>query len=85
VAIRELVLEAVAAKPLMRVDGGVMVEADGVDHSNERPEDCDCSPHFEELPCWPCYRDGFEEPAGVSGGQVTFGEAELANAYVSLK
>jgi hypothetical protein len=27
-----------------------------------RPEDCDCSPRCEGLPCWACYRDGFETP-----------------------
>jgi hypothetical protein len=26
-----------------------------------RPEDCDCWDGNAELPCWPCYRDGFEE------------------------
>lgn len=29
---------------------------------NERPEDCDCLSTMEGLGCWPCYRDGFEEP-----------------------
>lgn len=27
-----------------------------------RPADCACHASFEELPCWPCYRDGFETP-----------------------
>jgi hypothetical protein len=62
VAIREPLLEAMNAEPTVKADGGVTVEADGVTHSDERPDDCDCSPLFEELPCWPCYRDGFEEP-----------------------
>ena len=62
VAIREPVLEAATAEPAMRADGGVTVEAGESDHSDKRPDDCDCSPLFEELPCWPCYRDGFEEP-----------------------
>ncbi|KOX94161.1 hypothetical protein AMS69_05545 [Haloarcula rubripromontorii] len=65
VVIREPVLEAVSAKPTLKADGGVAVEASESDHSDERPDDCDCSPLFEELPCWPCYRDGFEEPAEV--------------------
>lgn len=30
--------------------------------SIDRPEDCDCSPQFEDLPCWPCFREGFETP-----------------------
>jgi hypothetical protein len=62
IAIREPLLEAVSAEPTVKADGGVTVEADGVDHSNKRPDDCDCSPRFEELPCWPCYRDGFTRP-----------------------
>ena len=62
VAIREPLLEAVNAEPTVKADGGVTVEADGVEHSDERPDDCDCTPLMEDLPCWPCYRDGFEEP-----------------------
>lgn len=62
VAIREPLLEAVNAEPTVKADGGVTVEADGVDPSDERPDDCDCTPLMEDLPCWPCYRDRFEEP-----------------------
>jgi hypothetical protein len=62
VAIREPLLEAVSAEPTMKADGGVTVEADGVDHSDERPDDCDCWDPEQDLPCWPCYREGFEEP-----------------------
>lgn len=28
----------------------------------ERPDDCDCWSLEPDLPCWPCYRDGFETP-----------------------
>jgi len=62
VEIRETVLEAVSAKPTMKADGGVTVEAGEAEYSDERPDDCDCSPLFEDLPCWPCYRDGFDAP-----------------------
>jgi len=62
VAIREPVLEAVSAEPTLKTDGGVTVEEGESKHSNERPDDCDCTPLMEELPCWPCYRDGFEGP-----------------------
>jgi hypothetical protein len=62
VAIREPVLEAATVEPKMKADGGLTVETEESDHSDERPDDCDCAPTFEELPCWPCYRDGFEEP-----------------------
>ena len=68
VAIREPILEAVSAKPTAKTDGGVTVEVEGSDHSDERRDDCDCSPLFEELPCWPCYRDGFEKP-NPNGGE----------------
>jgi len=59
VAIREPVLEAATAKPVLKADGGVVVERRATD---ERPDDCDCAPSFDGLPCWACYRDGFEVP-----------------------
>jgi hypothetical protein len=62
VAIREPLLEAVNAEPTVKADGGVTVEAGESDHSDKRPDDCDCTPLMEDLPCWPRYRDGFEEP-----------------------
>jgi hypothetical protein len=36
-----------------------------------RPEECDCGAwnDGEELPCWPCYRDGFEEPNPNATGE----------------
>jgi hypothetical protein len=44
-------------------DGGVTLEEFGAgDGDDDRPEDCDCSPYFDGLACWPCYRDGFETP-----------------------
>jgi len=44
-------------------DGELLDEGDG----DERPSDCDCGDWNDglELPCWPCYREGFEEPAPV--------------------
>jgi hypothetical protein len=62
VAIREPLLEAVSAEPTVKADGGVTVEEAESDDSDERPDDCDCLPSMEDLPCWGCYRDGFEEP-----------------------
>jgi hypothetical protein len=32
-----------------------------------RPDDCDCAPCLGDLPCWPCYRDGFDEPNPNAG------------------
>jgi hypothetical protein len=50
-------------------DDGEILTDDGDDveedtEENERPEDCDCGSWNEglELPCFPCYRDGFEQP-----------------------
>lgn len=62
VAIREPLLDAVSAEPTVKADGGVTVEAEEDNHSDERPDECDCSPLFEDLPCWPCYRDSFKKP-----------------------
>ena len=49
-------------------DGGVVETTDDTtegDESDEHPSDCDCGDWNagEGPPCWPCYRDGFEEPA----------------------
>lgn len=69
VAIRKPVLEAAIERPKAVADGGVQEArtsvTDTADHTDtsERPEDCGCHPSFDELPCWPCYRDGFETPA----------------------
>jgi hypothetical protein len=59
--------EHVTGTPEIAVtDGGVKTigaeepETDSTDKG--RPADCDCHATFEELPCWPCYRDGFEAP-----------------------
>lgn len=50
-------------------DGEILDESDESDESDDdsRPDDCDCGEWNAdaELPCWPCYRDGFEEPASV--------------------
>jgi len=43
-------------------DGGVVLDAETDDAG--RPDDCSCS-EFEgkyDLPCFPCYRDGFKSP-----------------------
>jgi hypothetical protein len=43
-------------------DGKSLRDDDDADKGRERPADCDCHPAFEDLPCWPCYHDGFENP-----------------------
>lgn len=60
VAIREPILEAVTTEPAMRADGGLVEEVES-DESDERPDDCECIV-IADLPCWPCYRDGYEKP-----------------------
>lgn len=46
-------------------DDGAILDEDS-DDVDERPEDCECSGSALEveydLPCWPCYREGFETP-----------------------
>ena len=41
---------------------GTATELTDFSQGDSRPGDCDCSPRFDDLPCWPCYRDGFETP-----------------------
>lgn len=50
VAIRKPVLDAVSVEPAMKADGGVAVERIESDQSDDRPDNCDCSPLFEALP-----------------------------------
>jgi predicted nucleic acid-binding Zn finger protein len=47
-------------------EGEVLDEGDG-DGDGGRPDECDCGDWNADadLPCWPCYRDGFEEPASA--------------------
>ncbi|MFC7009903.1 SWIM zinc finger family protein [Halalkalicoccus salilacus] len=69
VAIREPVPEAATEyetdqEPAIITDGGTITErtVPCEQRAESRPADCDCLPTFEELPCWPCYRDGFHTP-----------------------
>lgn len=69
VAIREPVLEAAtdyesSEEPEVATDSGTTVEHSGIGerYTETRPSDCDCLPTFEDLPCWPCYREGFRTP-----------------------
>jgi hypothetical protein len=61
-------------------DGGIIDAGDEgeiLDESDDdqdtdgdgRPDECDCGNWNAGLglPCWPCYRDGFDEPAGGDG------------------
>lgn len=53
---------------IFQADGGYGVETEPITPSTDRPDDCACTPRFEQLPCWPCYRAGFEEPNSDIGG-----------------
>ena len=56
-------------EPVVATDGGIIDagdEGEVLDETGDgRPDDCDCGDWNagEGLPCWPCYRDDFEEPA----------------------
>ncbi|MFB6087497.1 MAG: hypothetical protein ABEJ85_03160, partial [Haloarculaceae archaeon] len=41
--------------------GGDGDDVDG-DLEDDRPDDCQCWDADLDLPCWPCYREGFEQP-----------------------
>jgi hypothetical protein len=64
-----------AAASGVATDGGQIIEADddgvilGDDESADgRPDECNCGDWNADadLPCWPCYRAGFERPAGAA-------------------
>ena len=51
-------------------DGEILDESsDGSDDG--RPDDCDCGDWNAGLglPCWPCYREGFETPASADAAE----------------
>ena len=55
-----------AVPRVLASDGGV-IEANGDGEilegdADKRPEDCDCWDPDARLPCWPCYREGFDKP-----------------------
>jgi hypothetical protein len=46
-------------------DGGIIEagdEGEVLEESSERPDDCSCWDVSQGLPCFPCYREGFETP-----------------------
>lgn len=44
-----------------------------------RPDDCACWDAGLKLPCWPCYRDGFDEPASTDDGRQEPARSEPAD------
>jgi len=48
-------------------DDGEILDDQDSETDDGRPEDCDCGDWNAdlELPCWPCYRDGFRQPTGA--------------------
>ena len=54
---------------VVTTDGGV-VDTSGEnleDTDDGRPDDCECAEwnNDSDIPCWPCYREGFDEPANT--------------------
>lgn len=73
-AVDEQLGEHVDAGPqVAATDGGIVDAGDDAviltDDENDdgRPDECDCGDWNADadLPCWPCYRDGFEKPASA--------------------
>ena len=71
-AVDEQLGEHVNASPqVAATDGGIINAGDDgeilTDSKNDdgRPDECDCGDWNPDtdLPCWPCYRDGFDTPA----------------------
>jgi len=67
-------------------DGGIIVAGDGAELLDEdtddvadvqeaRPDDCQCWDDAQGLPCWPCYRAGFENPNPETPGASDDGGA----------
>ena len=62
-----------APGPVVATSDGGIIEADddgeivGETDDDGRPEDCECGDWNSHagLPCWPCYREGFEDPANA--------------------
>jgi len=52
-------------------DGGIVEAGDDSEvltDNDGRPDDCDCGAWNAdgELPCWPCYREGYDTPVGTA-------------------
>ncbi|PSQ34622.1 hypothetical protein BRD08_09180 [Halobacteriales archaeon SW_10_66_29] len=45
-------------EPVVATGGGEIIDKD----DSGRPDECQCWDAELGLPCWPCYREGFEEP-----------------------
>jgi hypothetical protein len=58
-----------ASAKVATADGGVIDAGDDTEiiEFDDRPADCDCWDADAELPCWPCYRDGFDVPNHNAG------------------
>ena len=65
-----------ATPQVAAADGGeVAVEDSGSDAESERPDECDCWDADLDVPCWPCYREGYEAPNPETPGAEEEGEA----------
>jgi hypothetical protein len=67
-AVDDLLATAVDASPVVAAtDGGTAVDAGTAVDGDARPDDCGCTAVMSDLPCWPCYREGFRTPADDGG------------------
>ncbi|WP_109745683.1 SWIM zinc finger family protein [Salinigranum rubrum] len=58
--------EHVYATPqVAATDGGIIDGSDDASGDEQRPDDCDCGEWNadSDLPCWPCAREKFDQPA----------------------
>ena len=53
---------------------------DTVGVTGGRGDDCDCWDADAALPCWPCYRDGFDVPNPSAGEEISY-KAHIALDY----
>lgn len=69
--------EQLTATPRITATDGGITEVRENEHDTDeergRPDDCDCGDwnDGQSLPCWPCYRDGFETPNPNTEEQLT--------------
>ena len=52
-------------------DGGAIVADDDKEaEADDRPEDCGCLDTNQELPCFPCYWEGYDTPNPLANGEA---------------
>ena len=46
---------------------GSEYRVDALEDAGDRPDDCECWDTEQELPCWPCWREGHKTPNPNAG------------------